>query len=127
MTRLFVLLLAVILSVPFVIAACLDPDSPDLGIHPCAMRTVTGLPCPSCGATHAWAHMVHGSLTAAVRDNWAMGPLFALACALAISWCIHFVISGRAMLPGTHVVLAFLAVGILAVLRWTIVIIGGVP
>ena len=36
---------------------------------PCALRTITGLKCPSCGVTHMFSDMIRGDFTAAFKDN----------------------------------------------------------
>ena len=35
----------------------------------CFFKTVTGLPCPSCGTTRAFGHLMHGDLTQALLTN----------------------------------------------------------
>jgi len=52
-----------------------------LGLPPCGFAQLTGLRCPSCGLTTAFAYMARGLLTPALRAH-ALGPLlFALTCA----------------------------------------------
>ena len=41
----------------------------------CAFRAITGVPCPTCGTTHAAVALLHGRLLAAFAAN----PLAALA------------------------------------------------
>ncbi|MEM6961000.1 MAG: DUF2752 domain-containing protein [Myxococcota bacterium] len=40
-----------------------------LGLPPCGVLVVTGIPCPGCGLTTSFAHMVRGQLLGAVRAN----------------------------------------------------------
>ena len=42
-----------------------------LGLPPCAMKTLTGFPCPSCGMTTSISLFMHGDLAAASEANWA--------------------------------------------------------
>jgi hypothetical protein len=48
----------------------------------CPFRRHTGLPCPGCGGTHAFAAMAHGQWTAA----WAYNPLAAVLFVLGLAW-----------------------------------------
>ena len=45
--------------VPFAAGALAGPDG-DAGLPPCPFREATGLPCPLCGATRAFALAVRG-------------------------------------------------------------------
>ncbi len=38
-------------------------------LPPCAFRALTGLPCPSCGSTHAALALLHGNPLEALRAN----------------------------------------------------------
>jgi hypothetical protein len=49
----------------------------------CPLRRFTGLPCPGCGMTRAFAHLAKGEWTAAVHDH-PLAP--ALAAELALLW-----------------------------------------
>jgi hypothetical protein len=49
----------------------------------CPLRLFTGLPCPGCGMTRAFAHLAKGEWSAAVRDH-PLAPL--LAAELALLW-----------------------------------------
>jgi len=42
-----------------------------LGLPPCALKLLTGLPCPSCGMTTSISLVMHGDLRAAWQANWA--------------------------------------------------------
>jgi hypothetical protein len=56
----------------FVVAARLHPEGYDHGVHeqlglpPCGFLVITGLPCPTCGMTTAFANTIHGHLIRAV-------------------------------------------------------------
>lgn len=64
------------------VSVWLEPSRENMGTHrqlglpPCGFITMTGLPCPTCGMTTAFAHTVRGHLCAAIRSQ-AAG--FALA------------------------------------------------
>ena len=69
------------------LARWLEPDPRGFGTHeqlglpPCGFAQLTGLLCPSCGLTTAFAYMARGFLTPALEAH-ALGPLlFALTCA----------------------------------------------
>jgi Protein of unknown function (DUF2752) len=49
----------------------------------CPFRRLTGLPCPGCGMTRAFAHLAKGEWSAAVRDQ-PLAPL--LAAEMCIGW-----------------------------------------
>ena len=49
----------------------------------CPLRRFTGLPCPGCGMTRAFAHLAKGEWTAALRDH-PLAPLF--AAELTLLW-----------------------------------------
>lgn len=40
-----------------------------LGLPPCGFLVVTGIPCPGCGLTTSFSHMVRGEFTGATRAN----------------------------------------------------------
>lgn len=68
------------------IAAGLAPNGRHLGTHrqlglpPCGFVTMTGLPCPTCGMTTAFAYTVHGQFVEAIRSQ-PVGFLLATATA----------------------------------------------
>lgn len=70
------------------IAAALPADRIDDGPVLCPFRRVTGLPCPACGMTRSWVHLMHGQWHAAVWANpfgiVAMAAVVALAIAVAV-------------------------------------------
>ena len=81
-------------------AAWLEPDESACGTHwqlglpPCTVRTLTGRPCPGCGMTTSWAHLVRGEGADAFRAN-AAGALLALAAMLATPWLLLSAAAGR--------------------------------
>lgn len=65
-----------------------------LGLGECGMLVVTGLPCPSCGMTTAFAHTVRGQW---LRAFWVQpaGFLLALGCIATCLGAVRTVIIGR--------------------------------
>jgi Protein of unknown function (DUF2752) len=47
--------------------------------YACPLRALAGVPCPTCGMTHAFVHLAHGELRAALRASPAGAALAALA------------------------------------------------
>lgn len=56
-----------------------------LGLPPCTMKVVMGIPCPSCGMTTSFSNFVRGNLVAALSANPA-GVLLATISLLFIPW-----------------------------------------
>jgi len=65
-----------------------------LGITPCYFQVTTGHLCPTCGATTAWVHTLHGSLAQAVATNLG-GMLSCAATLVAVPWLLLTAIFGR--------------------------------
>lgn len=67
-----------------VLSAWLHPDARGFGTHqqlglaPCSFHASTGIPCPGCGLTTAFALMAHLSPLAALRVHLMGPPLFLL-------------------------------------------------
>lgn len=75
----------VLFAVPLAVlitAACLTPSPAghgthtQLGLPPCGFLVVTGMPCPGCGLTTSFAHMVRLEVVDAARANPFGVPLF---------------------------------------------------
>lgn len=64
-------------------AAALPLGAPPLSLFPCPLRAATGLPCLSCGATHAFWFAMHGRPGAALASN----PLAAIGALLIAAHC----------------------------------------
>ena len=65
----------------------------------CPFRLVTGLPCPSCGLTHAACALAHGQIRQAERFNFAAVPLALLAAAACIGLVIEFTTNRSCLTP----------------------------
>jgi hypothetical protein len=68
-------------------AALLPLDAPPLSLLFCPLRAATGIPCFSCGCTHAFHFAVRGQLLAAV-DASPLGTVLALLCAAHLAWTL---------------------------------------
>ncbi|MBN2476490.1 MAG: DUF2752 domain-containing protein [Pirellulales bacterium] len=92
--------LALGLLVLLSLAAWVRPDPRGLGTHqqfglpPCTFRVLFGLPCPSCGMTTSWAHLVRGQLLGAFQAN-AGGALLGVFAVLAVPWLLLSATLGR--------------------------------
>lgn len=68
------------------VAAVLEPDPlgygthTQLGLPPCGFRSLTGMPCPGCGLTTAFAHAVRGDWPSALDANPLGVVLFIIVC-----------------------------------------------
>ncbi len=68
-------------------AVALPLDAPPLSLFPCPFRAATGVPCPSCGCSHAFHFFVRGQIADALLAS-PLGALLALACALHVAWTL---------------------------------------
>ena len=59
----------------------------------CAVKGITGIPCPTCGSTRAIVHLAQGDIAAALLMN----PLVS-ACVLGA--CLYFIYSLITLKPG---------------------------
>ncbi len=93
--------------VVFGIASMLDPYDAaglprthgthrQLGLPACAIHTLTGRGCPSCGMTTTFSLLAHGDPLAAWRTNWA-GCLVAVLAGVATAW---FLLVSLGLPPG---------------------------
>ncbi len=63
-------------------AALISPETVDDGPVLCPFRLVTGLPCPGCGLTRSWVHLLHGQ----VGDATAANPFGIVALLVAVGF-----------------------------------------
>lgn len=78
------------------------------------------IPCPSCGMTTSWAHVMHGQLGAAMAANLG-GTLLALMALVAVPWTLLSALRGRPVsrLPSDRtVIIAASAVVLVTLLDW---------
>ena len=89
--RVGLLVAMVLMAAGFALARSLDPDPRGFGTHQrlglpeCTFRLLWNRPCPGCGITTSFAHLVRGQWQAAARANPA-GVLLGAVCALLIPW-----------------------------------------
>lgn len=82
------------------LAVWLKPDARGFGTHeqlglaPCSMVALVGLPCPTCGMTTAFSHTVRGQLWAAFLAQ-PFGLLLALAVVGVLILSLHSLVSGK--------------------------------
>ena len=65
-----------------------------LGLPPCTFWVLFGRPCPTCGMTTAWAHLVRGQVIGALRAN-VGGTLLAVVAVIAMPWLLGAAARGR--------------------------------
>lgn len=68
---------------------------------PCVFLGLTGIPCPTCGATRSLIHLSHFDITAGL----SMNPLVAMAIMAAIVWFLYAVAAIVLSLPGLRLIL----------------------
>lgn len=102
--RLLAAAVAVICAAVLVMAAMLTPDPRGFGTHqqlgghafaPCGALIVTGYPCPTCGMTTSFAHLMHGHLIASFVAQPA-GMLLCIATMATLLIATTIAIRGRA-------------------------------
>lgn len=77
----------------FGLAVFLTPSPRGLGTHeqlglaPCSFKSLTRLPCPSCGMTTSFSHFVRGQWLRSLRAS-TTAFVLALVCAAMIPWCL---------------------------------------
>lgn len=99
-SRLLAITAAAVLAGLLATAACLTPDPAghgthtQLGLTECLVMRIWHVPCPSCGMTTAWAHLMKGNLAAAAGAN-AGGLLLAIMAMIATPWLLASGLAGR--------------------------------
>ena len=126
-TRLGLAALAVVLAGALGLARRLEPDPRGFGTHeqlglaPCAFAGWTGVSCPSCGMTTAFAWSVRGRPGLAWRAN-PTGSLLAPTCAALVPWLLAQAMLGRPLSrrsPGRTLTLIVVATLASSLLAWT--------
>jgi hypothetical protein len=134
-SRTILLVLAALVVGVFALALVINPYHPDgtakreethrqLGLPPCTFKYTTGLPCPSCGMTTAFALLIRGDVWNSLRAN-AAGTLLGVVCLAFVPWAM--VSAWRAQMLGIRsaeetlgrIVIVFLVV---MLVRWGIVL-----
>ncbi|MCA9231722.1 MAG: DUF2752 domain-containing protein [Planctomycetales bacterium] len=98
--RLVLLGLAGVGLILLIAARTLEPDPRGFGTHeqlgfsPCVFQSWTGRPCPTCGATTAWAHTLRGNLAQAAACNLA-GVLSCAVAVVGVPWLLLAVALGH--------------------------------
>ena len=88
------------LAAVLLLSLWLKPDPRGLGTHeqlfllPCNFHAMTGLPCPFCGMTTAFAHMARWQVREAFMAQ-PMGALGFIVCMLLLPVAIGAAITGR--------------------------------
>jgi len=91
---------ALLVLVLLMTARVLEPDPRGYGTHEqlgltaCYFQVTTGLPCPTCGATTAWSHVLRGNLAQAVAVNLG-GALSCAAALVGVPWLLLAATLGR--------------------------------
>lgn len=95
--------LCLFLIAGFLLAANLSPSSRGYGTHqqlglpPCSIQVLFGIPCPSCGMTTSFCWFVRGEVLNSARANLA-GLYLATICALLIPWTAAICLFNRILL-----------------------------
>lgn len=89
--RVGMLVASLLLTSGFLLARSLNPDPRGFGTHQqlglpeCTFKILWNRPCPGCGMTTSFAHLVRGHLWAATRSNPA-GVLLGAVCLIMVPW-----------------------------------------
>ena len=111
-----------------VVACRLEPDPRGFGTHqrlglpPCTIRAVFGVPCPTCGMTTSFANVTKGRWQEALRANVA-GMVLCTLCAALVPWCWLSAFYGRLCWvhrPATVAAFVLIAVSGLATVEWVL-------
>jgi hypothetical protein len=65
-----------------------------LGLTPCGFYSWTGWPCPTCGATTAWAYVLRADFAGAMNANLA-GTMLCLVAMVGVPWLLMSASLGR--------------------------------
>lgn len=124
--RLLLLALSFGLLLGFGVACKLSPNKKGFGTHqqlglpPCSLKVIVGIPCPSCGMTTSFSHYVRGNWVESAKANWA-GLFLAIVCTLMIPWCWISVFQSRLWKiknPDTAFLILLLSICGLSMIRW---------
>lgn len=108
-------------------AAVFPLDAPPLSLFACPFRAATGLPCLTCGCTHAFAALARLHLIEAAAAS-PLGALAALACVVHAVWTalrlcgLQYAPAGFAVTPRVR-----LSAAALLAANWAFLIVHGAP
>ena len=90
---------------------------PVLGIpFTCPLKGLAGIPCATCGMTHAFVHLAHGEVARAFGAS-PLGALLAAGAWLyALADAVRLAVGARLPLPSPRAIRAAAALGVVAVL-----------
>ena len=135
--RLIALVVALLGLASLVIAAGLTPDPRgvethlQLGMSECGMMKNTGVPCPACGMTTSYAHLLKGHLLTSLKTQ-PMGTLTAFLAAVGFCGGMYIAITGlpavrwMEMFFTTKLLFALVGLGLIA-WGYKILIVVGLP
>lgn len=69
---------------PLAVGLVLGAERLAMLLAPCALREMTGIPCPTCGTTRSLSALASGDLATAATSN----PLALIVVALASTWTV---------------------------------------
>jgi hypothetical protein len=98
--RLAAAIVGATLVVLLAIASRLEPDPRgfgthrQLGLYRCTFEWLVGRPCPSCGMTTSWSHLMHGQPLQSLRAN-AGGTTLAAVSMIVGPWLLVVAMRGR--------------------------------
>jgi hypothetical protein len=98
---------------------------PLLGLpYACPFKALTGLPCATCGMTHAFVYLAHGELRAALAAS-PLGALLAGAAWLfAAADAAFFALALTLPIPGPRTARALAIAGLIALLaNWAFLVV----
>lgn len=104
---------ALLAALSFLVARFL----PVLGIpYTCPLKGMAGIPCATCGMTHAFVHLAHGELSLALAASPLGAALAAASWAYALADALRFALGAPLPVPSARALRAVTALGVLALL-----------